>query len=110
MPVEPECGPGPGEATGAGAGAGADAPLTTADLALPPDPELDAAGWKRRNLSGPDKVQETVELYESLGFEVMTKPLTPADFGPKCFECALVACRSYRLIYTRRKGEGGAGE
>ena len=64
---------------------------------------LEAAGWVRRHLVDPDRAKETSELYASLGFEVMSCNLTPADFGPNCQECAAAACSAYVLIYTRRK-------
>lgn len=67
------------------------------------DPAMEAAGWVRRHLVDPVRAKETSELYESLGFEVMSRSLTPADFGPNCQECAAVACKAYVLIYTRRK-------
>lgn len=66
------------------------------------DPALIAAGWVRRHLVDPDRARESVELYESMGFEVLAHELTPADFGPRCQECASIVCRSYVLIYTRR--------
>ncbi len=72
-------------------------------FAVQADPRLIADGWVRRHLVGPDRAQESIELYTSLGYEVKAQKLTPADFGPKCSECASVACRSYVLIYTRKK-------
>lgn len=68
------------------------------------DPALIAAGWVRRHLVDPDRARESVELYESMGFEVLAHELTPEDFGPQCQECASVVCRSHVLIYTRRSG------
>ncbi len=68
-----------------------------------PDPELVAAGWLRRNLSAPDRIDEARELYESLGFEVRVESLQPENFGSKCGSCAEIACQSYVLIYTRKR-------
>ena len=72
-------------------------------LSIRTDPALEAAGWVRRHMVDPARAVETTELYESLGFEVLRHKLTPDDFGPMCSECAADACRSYVLIYTRRK-------
>lgn len=66
------------------------------------DPALIAAGWVRRHLVDPDRASESVEIYESMGFEVLAHELTPEDFGPQCRECASIVCRSHVLIYTRR--------
>lgn len=73
------------------------------ELSTHGDPALEAAGWVRRHLVDPERAEETIELYESLGFEVMSRTPTPDDFGPKCRDCAAVACREYLLIYTRHK-------
>ncbi len=67
-----------------------------------PDPALLEAGWVRRNLATPAQVDEVVELYSSLGFEVKVQQLGPTDFDSGCTSCALSACTSYVLVYTRR--------
>lgn len=66
------------------------------------DPKVVAEGWQQRNVSGPDRVQELSELYESLGYEVRIEALSPASFGSTCEGCAVVACTSYVVIYTRK--------
>ncbi len=70
---------------------------------LPVDLELVAQGWVRRHLVAPDRARESMDLYASLGFEVQARPLAPDDFPPQCAHCASEACRSYVMIYTRRK-------
>jgi hypothetical protein len=70
-----------------------------------PAAERDAGGWVRRNLADPARARETVEAYESLGFEVRLEPLSPDDFGPECESCALTACRSFVMVYTRKPGK-----
>ncbi len=67
------------------------------------DPKLLADGWIRRHVAAPDRAQESIDLYTALGFEVKAQPLTPADFGSACAQCASIVCRSYVLIYTRSK-------
>ena len=65
------------------------------------DPALEAQGWVRRHLVDPDRARESRELYESMGFEVLERTLSPEDFGQQCRDCASIICRSYILIYTR---------
>jgi hypothetical protein len=66
------------------------------------DPKLLADGWVRRHLADPERAKEAMDLYASMGFEVMAHELTPEDFGPNCSGCASVICKSYVLIYTRK--------
>jgi hypothetical protein len=73
-----------------------------AGFSIPADPKLIAEGWFRRYLADPDRAQEAIDLYASLGYEVKAQTLTPDDFGPDCGDCASVVCRSYVLIYTRK--------
>lgn len=70
------------------------------------DPALIAQGWERRHMVGPDRVDESIELYTSMGFEVKAQPLTAEDFADQCKECGSIICRSYVLIYTRKKSAG----
>ncbi len=65
------------------------------------DPELTAQGWVRRLMAGPDRLQECVEIYESMGFEVKVQPLTVDDFASECRQCA-AACDGCVMVYTRR--------
>jgi hypothetical protein len=69
------------------------------------DPGLIEQGWARRFMAAPDRARESVELYQSMGFEVKVVELTPADFGPNCTECGSGLCQSYVLIYTRKQSE-----
>ena len=71
-------------------------------LALRADPELVAQGWVRRHLADPARAEESVELYTAMGFEVKVRKLQPTHFGPECQACALSACRTYVMIYTRK--------
>ncbi|GIX49357.1 MAG: hypothetical protein KatS3mg131_3568 [Candidatus Tectimicrobiota bacterium] len=72
-----------------------------------PEPEaaarLAAAGWQRRFIADPERAREAIALYEALGYEVHAEPLTPAELGPACRDCQLLACRQYVTLYTRRK-------
>ena len=70
------------------------------------DKRLATEGWERRHTADADRVQESIELYRSLGFEVLKRELTSADYDPSCRDCIASACPSHVLIYTR-KGAGG---
>ncbi len=72
-------------------------------ISVQSDPLLIADGWERRQLADPDRAKEAVELYDSLGFEVLAKELTDADFGDACKTCAVAGCNGYVMIYTRKK-------
>jgi len=69
--------------------------------AVRPNPELLAQGWKQRNLTDPERIEEVTELYESVGFEVRAESLKASDFGSECSSCAASACTNYVLLYTR---------
>jgi hypothetical protein len=57
-------------------------------------------GWIRRSITSPSRLEELVELYRSLGFEVRVEPLTLEVIDEACRGCAgdLVDCRA---IFTR---------
>lgn len=71
-------------------------------FALRADSELVAQGWVRRHLADPARAKESVELYTAMGFEVKVRKLEPTNFGPECQDCALSACRTFVMIYTRK--------
>lgn len=66
--------------------------------------ELLDEGWTRQFVAAPARLQEAVELYKSLGYEVRLEPLTPEDLGDECQDCHL-ATALFRVIYTRRSGD-----
>lgn len=68
-----------------------------------PDATLVAAGWTQRFLAEPARVAEMTENYGRLGYEVRTQAPHPEDFAPSCGDCPATACRTYVMIYTRRK-------
>jgi hypothetical protein len=69
---------------------------------MPADAKLVAEGWVRRHFADRARVQESIDLYTSMGFEVKVQELTPADFGSQCAHCASVMCHACVLIYTRK--------
>ena len=76
------------------------------DSWIRPDSRLVSQGWVRRHVTDPARAQESLELYESLGYEVTVRTLTPADLGPQCAACSDVVCRSYVVLYTRMREAG----
>lgn len=68
----------------------------------PTDPELAAEGWERRFMAHPNRVEEAVQLYTEMGFEVRVEPTKPSEFNEGCDECRLADCINFLTIYTRR--------
>ncbi len=62
--------------------------------------ELIADGWTRRFVGGPPRLQETVELYNSLGYDVWLEPQELDEFRDECEDCTL-ALMLFRVVYTR---------
>ena len=60
--------------------------------------------WERRSIIDNDRVSEQVEMYESIGFEVMVKDVDP-DHLPEeyCKECFIANPEKYKILYTRKK-------
>jgi hypothetical protein len=75
------------------------------------DERLAAEGWVRRHATDASRLEESIELYKSLGFEVLTRKLTSADYEPSCQGCFESSCPAHVLIYTRKAvGENSSGE
>lgn len=60
------------------------------------------SGWIKRSTHDNTRLSEVVEMYESLGFEVMTAPFDPAA-EPGCTQCMKATPDRYKTIYTRRR-------
>jgi hypothetical protein len=75
----------------------------TAELGVRTDPALVADGWVRRYLADPERAREAVETYGAAGFEVRLEPLKPGNFAEHCQGCAAIVCRTYVVVYTRKK-------
>lgn len=56
-------------------------------------------------MTGRWQVNEAVELYRKLGYEVRVEPVTREELGDECDDCAL-ALALYVVVYTRKKQEG----
>ncbi|NQU50458.1 MAG: hypothetical protein HQ519_17550 [Planctomycetes bacterium] len=66
------------------------------------DADLVAAGWERRFMADPDRLEESTQIYLSLGLEVKAVPLGPLDFSNACGDCPETVCKTYMMIYTRK--------
>lgn len=64
--------------------------------------ELLAEGWARKFVGGPPRLNEMVELYKSLGYEVWLEPQELSEFADECEDCML-ALVFFRVVYTRAK-------
>jgi hypothetical protein len=64
------------------------------------DAELAREGWRRRFIGGGPRLDEIVQLYESLGHQVLLEPLTVEELAEECGDCRL-ALQLFRVIYTR---------
>ena len=64
----------------------------------------DTSKWVRRCILDNHRVSEQVEMYESIGFEVMVKDVDP-DHLPQeyCKECYIANPEKYKILYTRKK-------
>jgi hypothetical protein len=61
------------------------------------------SGWIRRSVLDNKRVEETVEMYESIGFEVQVKELDPELLPEKdCKTCFMDNPENYKIIYTRK--------
>lgn len=67
-----------------------------------PDPDADAAlinqGWKRCFVADHARIQDVVETYQEMGFEVTSLPVRACDDA--CSACFSDGMR--HMIYTRR--------
>jgi hypothetical protein len=60
--------------------------------------------WERRSIIDADRVSEQVEMYESIGFEVMVKDVDPEQLPEEyCKECFIANPEKYKILYTRKK-------
>ncbi|TAH48246.1 MAG: hypothetical protein EYC68_21735 [Chloroflexota bacterium] len=62
--------------------------------------ELAAEGWTRRFVGGPPRLNEMLQMYKELGFEIWLEPQAQEEFAEECADCTL-ALMLFRVIYTR---------
>ena len=64
--------------------------------------ENNNSDWIRRNIVDEPRLSELIELYKSLGFEVVIKDFNPEGFPEECSECMAAYPEKYKVIYTRK--------
>jgi hypothetical protein len=75
--------------------------------------QLEKEGWVRQFMASEPRLSEAVQLYEESGYEVHLEPIDTLQADPDsetCTECR--ACFDgfedhYRIIFTRKRAEGG---
>ena len=70
------------------------------------DQELTNEGWERRSVTELARLDEIVELYESLDFEVHLEPVTQdllAVISDDCGSCFSGTWDNFRVVYTKKK-------
>ncbi len=77
--------------------------LLPPNIDFEPNAELIADGWERRFATNPDQMEDTVRLYNELGYEVRSEPISPSELSAACGDCRLVTCQTYVTIYTRKQ-------
>jgi hypothetical protein len=73
------------------------------DAQLQPDPALVAEGWERRFTADDQRIQEVVELYSQLGYEVRAEPVHAGEIHEDCTDCHSAILSRFKTIYTRRR-------
>ena len=53
-------------------------------------------------MSNRERVQEAVEMYESMGHEVKTVPVAADEVGDQCGGCRLLMQLQFKTVYTRK--------
>ena len=61
----------------------------------------DLDSWERQTTTDEPRLSELVEFYEELGFEVLLRPVAPAELGQDCTDCLRSEPGRFRTIYTR---------
>ena len=75
------------------------------NLDRPPDPKLTAEGWKRRFMTNVGRLNEYIELYTSLGFDVRAEPVRSDEVDPECNDCRLILYQQIVTLYTRKQSD-----
>jgi hypothetical protein len=64
----------------------------------------DKSGWERRCILDNFRITEQVEMYESIGFEVMVKDVDPNNLPEEyCRTCFISNPEKYKILYTRKE-------
>ena len=63
---------------------------------------LEAQGWQRQFTTDQTRLEEMVDFYQSLGYEVLVEPACDELPLPECQSCYEKFCDKYKTIYVRR--------
>jgi hypothetical protein len=81
----------------------ADARQIPAEEHLTANPARLAEGWERRFVIEGARLSAYVELYESMGLEVITEPVGADGAMLECTDCQIAALLQFSMIYTRAR-------
>jgi len=60
--------------------------------------------WIMRNITDENRVKDTVEAYQSFGFEVKIEDFDPMKYPSECNECMHATPEKFKVIFTRQIG------
>lgn len=73
------------------------------DAQLQADPGLASEGWERRFTADAQRVEEVIELYSKLGYEVRVEPVRSEEIHDDCTDCHSLVIAKFKTVYTRRR-------
>jgi len=65
--------------------------------------ELTKQGWLKRITIDKSRLNEIVEEYKLLGFEVHLEPVTLEDFDEECGNCFQNQIEKFKTVYVRKR-------
>ena len=63
---------------------------------------LEAQGWQRQFTTDQTRLEEMVDFYQSLGYEVRVEPACEELPLPECNSCYEKFCDKYKTIFVRK--------
>ncbi len=78
-------------------------PLLASAPEQPSNLEWVAQGWERRFVTDGRRLKEYVELYDSMGYEVLAEPVEAKAISPACTDCRLIMLLQFQTLYTRKR-------
>ena len=63
---------------------------------------LEKQGWQRQFTTDQSRLEEMVDFYQSLGYEVRVEPACEELPLPECASCYEKFCDKYKTIFVRR--------
>ena len=68
---------------------------------IPADPELVAEGWQFRCNTDHSRLNDVVDTYKELGFEIHLQPVNLAGLSSDCGGCASLL-QTFSAVYTKK--------